>query len=72
MILSSLIKKIVIIWELKYKMKKNPHSPNEIGDYILGIIKHNAGTKKLGEGTFSKVKLGTHKITNENVAIKIL
>lgn len=53
-------------------MKKNPHSPNEIGDYILGIIKHNAGTKKLGEGTFSKVKLGTHKITNENVAIKIL
>lgn len=53
-------------------MKKNPHSPNEIGDYILGIIKHNLGTKKLGEGTFSKVKLGTHKITNENVAIKIL
>lgn len=28
--------------------------------------------KTLGKGTFGKVKLGTHKITGENVAIKIL
>jgi 5'-AMP-activated protein kinase, catalytic alpha subunit len=28
--------------------------------------------KTIGEGTFGKVKLGTHKITGENVAIKIL
>jgi 5'-AMP-activated protein kinase catalytic alpha subunit len=26
----------------------------------------------LGEGTFSKVILGIHKLTNENVAIKVL
>jgi serine/threonine protein kinase len=35
-----------------------------IGDYILG--------KTLGEGTFGKVKLGIHKLTQEKVAIKIL
>lgn len=28
--------------------------------------------KTLGEGTFGKVKLGTHKQTKEKVAIKIL
>lgn len=28
--------------------------------------------KTLGEGTFGKVKVGIHKITNEKVAIKIL
>jgi 5'-AMP-activated protein kinase, catalytic alpha subunit len=32
--------------------------------YILG--------KTLGEGTFGKVKLGTHILTGEQVAIKIL
>lgn len=31
----------------------------------------NSG-KTLGEGTFGKVKIGKHKITGENVAIKIL
>ena len=29
-------------------------------------------TKLLGQGTFGKVRLGTHIITGENVAIKIL
>jgi 5'-AMP-activated protein kinase catalytic alpha subunit len=35
-----------------------------IGNYILG--------KTLGEGTFGKVKMGTHILTGEKVAIKIL
>eukprot|EP01066_Platyproteum_vivax_P017531 Platyproteum_vivax@DN7388_c0_g1_i3.p1 len=35
-----------------------------IGHYILG--------KTIGEGTFGKVKLGTHILTGEKVAIKIL
>ena len=35
-----------------------------IGDYIV--------KKTLGKGTFSKVKLGIHKVTNQKVAIKIL
>jgi len=35
-----------------------------IGNYILG--------KTLGEGTFGKVKLATHILTGEKVAIKIL
>ena len=49
-------------------MKKNEENPKsnrkEFGNYIIG--------KTLGEGTFGKVKLGIHKITGENVAIKIL
>lgn len=35
-----------------------------IGYYLLG--------KTLGEGTFGKVKLATHTLTGEKVAIKIL
>src|SRR5574343_1430585 len=35
-----------------------------IGHYTLG--------KSIGEGTFGKVKLGHHTLTNEKVAIKIL
>ena len=40
--------------------------PNErkIGQYILG--------KSIGEGTFGKVKIGTHITTGEKVAVKIL
>ena len=41
-----------------------PSSQNTIGDFIIG--------DKLGEGTFSKVCQGTHKITKEKVAIKIM
>ena len=43
-------------------MTQNQES--QIGDYII--------KKTLGKGTFSKVKLGIHKATNEKVAIKIL
>ena len=35
-----------------------------IGHYILD--------RTIGEGTFGKVKLGTHKLTQEKVALKIL
>lgn len=35
-----------------------------VTQYVLG--------KTLGEGTFGKVKLGTHILTGEKVAIKIL
>ncbi len=35
-----------------------------IGHYILG--------KTIGEGTFGKVKIGNHILTNEKVAVKIL
>jgi serine/threonine protein kinase len=48
-----------------------PPPPNDkkgrqrsIGHYIIG--------KNIGEGTFGKVKLGTHILTGEKVAIKIL
>ena len=43
---------------------KKPLNDKTIGQYILG--------KSIGEGTFGKVKLGTHILTNEKVAIKIL
>ena len=36
----------------------------KIGFYLLG--------ETIGEGTFGKVKLGTHTLTGERVAIKIL
>ena len=35
-----------------------------IGNYLI--------EKSIGEGTFGKVKLGTHTLTGEKVAIKIL
>lgn len=35
-----------------------------IGEYVLH--------KSIGEGTFGKVKLGTHILTGEKVAVKIL
>jgi len=37
---------------------------NTIGQYILG--------KALGEGTFGKVKLGTHILTGEKVLLIII
>lgn len=36
-----------------------PVSSNSVGHYILG--------KSLGQGTFGKVKLGTHILTGEKV-----
>ncbi len=43
---------------------KNISKLKNENEFILG--------KKLGEGTFGTVRLGTHKITGEKVAIKIL
>lgn len=44
-------------------MKKSGKT-NGIGQYVLG--------KTIGEGTFGKVRLGTHILTGETVAVKIL
>ena len=41
----------------------NDYRDNYIGDYIIKEI--------IGNGTFSKVKLGINKYTNEKVAIKL-
>lgn len=37
---------------------------NNVGQYVL--------SKTIGKGTFGKVKLGTHNLTAEKVAVKIL
>lgn len=42
----------------------NPNANRTIGHYLVG--------RSLGQGTFGKVRLGTHLITGEKVAIKIL
>ena len=45
--------------------KKNRENKSKsIGHYLIG--------KTIGEGTFGKVKLGTHNLTGEKVAVKIL
>ena len=45
--------------------KKPPENKSKsIGHYLIG--------KTIGEGTFGKVKLGTHNVTGEKVAVKIL
>lgn len=44
--------------------KKAHGKDGGIGHYVLG--------KTIGEGTFGKVKLGTHILTGETVAVKIL
>jgi 5'-AMP-activated protein kinase catalytic alpha subunit len=43
---------------------KNDRKVKTIGQYTLG--------KTIGQGTFGKVKLGTHTLTEEKVAVKIL
>ncbi len=48
----------------KTKKAKKHEKTKSIGHYILG--------KAIGEGTFGKVKLGTHILTGEKVAVKIL
>ena len=58
--------------KLKNSPKKTPtkkknssrHRTKNIGNFILG--------DKLGEGTFATVRLGTHILTGEKVAVKIL
>jgi 5'-AMP-activated protein kinase catalytic alpha subunit len=44
--------------------KKKEVKTKNIGHYMIG--------KTIGEGTFGKVKLGTHNLTGEKVAVKIL
>ena len=43
---------------------KEKTKPTEKEEYILGNYKLG---KTIGEGTFGKVKIGTHKITEEKV-----
>lgn len=45
-------------------MAEEKDKEKKIGYYLLG--------KTIGEGTFGKVKLATHTLTGEKVAIKIL
>lgn len=44
--------------------KAKENKSKSIGHYLIG--------KTIGEGTFGKVKLGTHNVTGEKVAVKIL
>ena len=39
---------------------------------MLGRFKNGTVGKTIGEGTFGKVKVGTHILTGEKVAVKIL
>ena len=56
--------------------ERNTTSPNKLKceseekeEFILGIYKLG---KTIGEGTFGKVKLGTHKLTGEKVTYNFL
>ena len=50
------------------KLKKEKEEDEEKEEYILGNYKLG---KTIGEGTFGKVKLGTHKMTGEKVIKRI-
>ena len=43
--------------------KKPPNKSRCIGHYMIG--------KNIGEGTFGKVKAGTHNVTGEKVSVQI-
>jgi 5'-AMP-activated protein kinase catalytic alpha subunit len=47
-------------------------SPHNALFFYQNILHSFSLGKSLGQGTFGKVRLGTHLITNEKVAIKIL
>lgn len=62
-------------------MSGNDNKSRKVGNYNIGklnifkILKFSIFIfigKTIGEGTFGKVKLGTHILTSEKVAIKIL
>jgi 5'-AMP-activated protein kinase, catalytic alpha subunit len=57
---------VQIIFEYKIIMveQSQKKEPRSIGHYFV--------EKVIGEGTFGKVRMGTHKLTQEKVAIKIL
>ena len=48
----------------RISIKNRPQQGKTVGHYMLG--------KTLGEGTFGKVKTGTHILTGEKVAVKVL
>lgn len=50
--------------EAKSPSSQTNQGSSSVGHYILG--------KTLGEGTFGKVRLGTHILTGEKVAVKVL
>lgn len=53
-------------------MEEHQHrNEKKIGNYIIGNWWFTV-EKTLGKGTFGKVKLATHTLTGEKVAIKIL
>lgn len=47
-----------------FEAQRKPAPTKSIGHYIIG--------KTIGEGTFGKVKLGTHILTGDKVAVKVL
>ena len=60
-LLQGKIKQIPVVPEIPKKINIKRRM---IGNYLI--------EKSIGEGTFGKVKLGTHTLTGEKVAIKIL
>lgn len=68
-----------------HSIRENPQAlagqqqgDKRIGNYLVGkyrskpLIHRSDSGKTIGQGTFGKVRLGTHVLTEEKVAIKIL
>ena len=52
------------------KMVNKSHTQDprdQLGTTLLVTMIHNSIEKSIGEGTFGKVKLGTHQLTGEKV-----